>query len=135
MPDPWTPSPTATSPRWRGLAVAAGVGVAVLVFTGLVAVNVLGYTDGHFQSSTQITAMKIREALMIYAAKNHGAWPPTLAEIAKYCPEGRVPTDAWGRPFLYAVVDGQPRLVSWGADGEPGGEGLDADLYSDRELP
>jgi hypothetical protein len=37
--------------------------------------------------------------------------------------------DGWLRPFAYEVEDGEYRLFSYGRDGEPGGEGLDADLY------
>ena len=47
--------------------------------------------------------------------------------------DGDVPLDAWGQPFIYeppmsgSLLDG-PSIVSLGADGEPGGEGLNADI-------
>ena len=36
--------------------------------------------------------------------------------------------DAWGRPVIYLRVAGGFWLVSWGADGVPGGTGDAADL-------
>ena len=42
-----------------------------------------------------------------------------------------VPMDPWGRPYIYvapAQPDGEPQVLSLGADGEPGGEGLNADI-------
>ena len=61
-------------------------------------------------------------------------------------------TDGWGRPLVYRliepelemIIDGDTdreaalrtcRLLSWGADGEQGGEGADADLFADPETP
>jgi hypothetical protein len=48
------------------------------------------------------------------------------------------PFDGWGHSLQYVVADGTYKLFSYGEDGKPGGEGLDADLYagappSDRE--
>jgi general secretion pathway protein G len=50
-----------------------------------------------------------------------------------YLDQTEVPTDAWGNEFyyeLYPETGGEFRIVSWGADGEEGGEGYDMDLYS-----
>jgi general secretion pathway protein G len=47
-----------------------------------------------------------------------------------YLDEG-VPLDPWGNPYQYRVPgeDGRPfAIVSLGADGKPGGEGIDADI-------
>jgi len=42
----------------------------------------------------------------------------------------QLPRDPWGNPYGYALQTGQPVLRSYGADGEPGGEGPDADISS-----
>jgi general secretion pathway protein G len=42
-----------------------------------------------------------------------------------------IPNDPWGRPYVYeapANAAARPRIASLGADGEPGGEGLAADI-------
>lgn len=45
------------------------------------------------------------------------------------------PQDGWGRPLSYQVHEGSFELNSLGQDGQPGGVGLDADLYADRPGP
>ena len=61
--------------------------------------------------------------------------PDSLAEGARYRPGGyvnKIPLDPWGRPFVYkkpGVKSGRAYdLYSLGADGEEGGEELDADI-------
>lgn len=41
-----------------------------------------------------------------------------------------VPTDPWGRPYVYQFNESYAGVVSYGADGVPGGEGEDADINS-----
>lgn len=49
-----------------------------------------------------------------------------------YLRERRVPDDPWGNPYLYeAPGQNNPHaydIWSWGADGEAGGSGVDADI-------
>ena len=44
----------------------------------------------------------------------------------------RLPKDPWGRPYQYANpgLHGEIDVYSFGADGQPGGEGFDADIGS-----
>ncbi|GMV69130.1 MAG: type II secretion system protein GspG [Pseudomonadota bacterium] len=44
----------------------------------------------------------------------------------------RMPKDAWGRPYLYLSpgLHGEVDISSLGADGQPGGEGVNADIQS-----
>ncbi|MBM3725810.1 MAG: type II secretion system protein GspG [Acidobacteria bacterium] len=49
-----------------------------------------------------------------------------------YLPQD-VPVDPWGRPYLYKYPGehgDEPDIVSLGADGQPGGEGINADVVS-----
>ncbi len=44
-----------------------------------------------------------------------------------------IPLDPWGRPYLYKFPGehgDEPDIISLGADGTPGGEGLNADVVS-----
>ena len=46
---------------------------------------------------------------------------------------GGLPADPWGRPYVYQPADGanpEPKVMSYGADGKPGGEGPAADVYN-----
>ena len=61
--------------------------------------------------------------------------PPTEPKLRErwkgpYLDES-VPLDPWGNPYQYRVPgdDGRPfSVISLGADGKPGGEGIDADI-------
>lgn len=57
--------------------------------------------------------------------------------------DGTLPADPWGRPYIYlppsAAADGTPgapdaraRVISYGADGQEGGQGVNADVASDQ---
>ncbi len=44
-----------------------------------------------------------------------------------------IPPDPWGHPFIYKYPGDhgeEPDIVSYGADGQPGGEGINADIVS-----
>lgn len=44
-----------------------------------------------------------------------------------------VPVDPWGRPYLYKYPGehgDEPDIVSYGADGAPGGDGINGDIVS-----
>jgi general secretion pathway protein G len=46
-----------------------------------------------------------------------------------------VPADPWGRPYLYrypSEFGDEPEIISLGADGQPGGTGINADISSAR---
>ena len=47
-----------------------------------------------------------------------------------YLQDDSVPPDPWGNPYHYqpAPSGGQPSVISYGADGKPGGQGFDADV-------
>ena len=49
-----------------------------------------------------------------------------------YLPQD-VPDDPWGNPYVYKYPGengDEPEIISLGADGQPGGEGINADLLS-----
>jgi general secretion pathway protein G len=73
----------------------------------------------------------IENALNMYRLDNH-SYPTTdqglEALVDKYLP--RLPMDPWNRPYQYLSpgVRGQFDLYTLGRDGQPGGEGEDADI-------
>jgi general secretion pathway protein G len=47
--------------------------------------------------------------------------------------EGDVPLDPWRRPFVYHYPSehgDEPEIICYGADGQPGGDGANADIVS-----
>jgi general secretion pathway protein G len=70
-----------------------------------------------------------------------GRYPDSLEALLELDSEGKphlwaarrsFPADYWGHPFAYSppALGATPRVVSYGADGEPGGWGEDADIDS-----
>lgn len=53
--------------------------------------------------------------------------------LGGYIETTELPTDGWGNEFIYERFPESGKefvIISYGADGEEGGEGKDADLYS-----
>ena len=75
----------------------------------------------------------VRNALQLYR-QQHGQYPPAdgaLQALVDALDLAAVPRDPWGNPYRV-----QPRLIglrvlTYGADGMPGGTGADADLSVD----
>jgi general secretion pathway protein G len=61
--------------------------------------------------------------------------PQNLAQWnGPYLPQD-IPQDPWGHPYVYKYPGehgDEPDILSYGADGQPGGEGIDADIVSWR---
>ena len=61
-------------------------------------------------------------------AKEHGNTPPNLAVLPTRKDHANRITDGWGRELQYALDEnGVITLTSLGADGKPGGDGLNKD--------
>ncbi|MCP3163818.1 type II secretion system protein GspG [Myxococcus sp. QH3KD-4-1] len=69
---------------------------------------------------------KAHHRLMGYfPAKEEGFTPLIEAKLIS-----AVPSDPWGHPYVYWMDGKNGAVLSYGADGKKGGEGLDADLSS-----
>jgi general secretion pathway protein G len=125
--------------------------MAVLVILGLlmavVVRNFVGTTDKARVTTTKASLKSLHFAVNQfkmdtgqYPTEEEGltvliAPPP---DVENYQPGGYlettdIPQDGWGREFFYQLwpESGKPfAIISYGADGEEGGEGYDADLYS-----
>ncbi len=125
--------------------------MAVIIIIGLLAAmvvtNFVGQTDKARKTTTKVSLKKLHNAVAQFKMDT-GRFPteeegltalieaPT--DVMNYEPGGyldttEVPKDAWGHEFVYQRYpeSGKPYVViSYGADGEPGGEEYDADLYS-----
>lgn len=74
----------------------------------------------------------LRSALNSYEFRND-RYPHSLDELSSVgILDGEVPVDPWGNPYLYAVDGSAYLIVSYGADGRPGGSEEDADISSDN---
>ena len=125
--------------------------MAVLVIIGLlasvVAVNVIGKIDKARVVATR-ASLKLLHNSVIQFKLDTGRFPTeeegllSLIEqpsdvsgwdISGYLETTSVPKDGWKNEFIYELYpeSGKPFVViSFGADGEEGGEGYDTDLFS-----
>lgn len=124
--------------------------VIVMGLAGIVTVNVVRHQSESRVKTAQLQISQLEQALQSYHL-DHGRYPtqaqslealvtpPTVPPIPSSFPEGgylarpRVPLDPWGNPYIYLSPGrrGEPfEIISYGSDGEPGGTGHAADLYS-----
>jgi general secretion pathway protein G len=125
--------------------------MAVIIIIGLLAMvvvrNFAGQTDKARVQTTKASLRALDEAVMQFKMDT-GRYPTEdegllvlieqPSDVENY-PEGgylrstELPLDAWKNEFLYIRYpeSGKPyEILSYGADGEEGGEGYDADLRS-----
>jgi general secretion pathway protein G len=117
------------------------------VLAALVVPNVLSRTDDARIAAAKSDLGAIRQALKLYRLDNQ-RYPtteqglaalvtkPTIAPAPpNWKPGGyleKLPRDPWGRPYQYLNpgLKGEVDNFTYGADGEPGGNGADADIGS-----
>lgn len=72
----------------------------------------------------------IGDGLGLYRAQK-GRYPDPAHGLDQLLEAGtlkELPVDPWGTKYAYSLTGDEPRVVSYGKDGAPGGEGFDADL-------
>lgn len=123
--------------------------IVVLVIIGVLATlivpNVLGRADDARVTAAKTDVNHLMQALKLYRLDNQrypsGAQgltalvaKPTDAPVPpNWRPYvDKLPADPWNRPYQYLNpgVHGEVDVLSFGADGQPGGEGKDADVGS-----
>ena len=117
------------------------------ILAGLVAPRLMGRTDDARIVKAKVDMGSLETALELYKADNR-VYPSTeqgLQALVErpdtgtvpggwrqggYIKKGRVPKDPWGNEYIYLSpgLHGDFDLTSYGADGVPGGEGINADI-------
>lgn len=126
--------------------------IMVVVFilallASIVVPNIIGRSDDARRTAVQVQMKNIEQGLHLFKLDN-GFYPstdqglealihkPTIGRIPKKWKEDgylpKIPLDAWDNPYVYLSPGafGNFDLVSYGGDGEQGGDGNDADLES-----
>lgn len=121
--------------------------VIIGLLVGLVGPNLLGRVDKAKVDTTN-TQLKILKSALDTMRLDIGRYPTNEEGLAMlvtapndaglrarwngpYLEGGKLPDDGWNRAFIYSVPgkDGAPfALYSLGADGQPGGSGVDGDI-------
>jgi len=134
----------------RGFTLIEIMVVVVIlgILAAIVVPRLLSRPDEAKVTKVKIDMKSIEESLGLFKLDN-GFYPdtdqglkalvekPTTGRIpAKYSVDGylkKTPVDPWGSDYIYlspGLHDHNFDLISYGADGEPGGEGFDADINS-----
>ena len=125
--------------------------MVVIVILGIlmtyVSVKIIGRTEEARQTQARVQMEGLESALKIYRLDN-GSYPsteqglqalvelPTVGKLPRkwrkggYLEKGKVPNDPWGNDYIYLSpgIHSDFDLISYGDDGEQGGEGKDADI-------
>ena len=119
------------------------------LLAGIIAPRLIGRTDEAKQTKAKVQIENLSTALKLYKLDN-GFYPtteqglqalvqpPETGNIPKnwrqggYLEKGKIPKDPWGNEFIYLCpgTHGDFDIISYGADGVPGGEGKDKDINS-----
>ena len=119
------------------------------ILAGLIIPRIMGRPEEARRMKARVQIESIETALKLYKLDT-GSYPtteqglqalvepPTVGELAQnwrkggYLEKGKVPKDPWGNDFVYLSpgVNDDFDLSSYGKDGQPGGEGDDADINS-----
>jgi len=110
--------------------------VIIGVLAALVAPRFLERADEAKVDTCKVQMKNIGQALKLYRLQ-HGKYPASgdLQVLATAGKDGKrymdaLPKDPWGNDFIYLSpgVHGDFDILSYGADGQPGGSGFDADI-------
>ena len=135
--------------RYAGFTIIEVMAVIVIIgiLASIVAVNVIGRINKARATATKAN-LKMLHSAVIQFKLDTGRYPAEetgLQELIEqptdvtgwntggYLETTSLPKDAWGNEFIYQLLpeSGKPFvIISYGANGEEGGEGYDADLYS-----
>lgn len=119
--------------------------VIIGVLAALVVPNVLDRADDARTTAARTDVTNLMQALKMYRLDNQryptaeqGLQALVQRPTSNPVPPNwkpyvdKLPNDPWGRPYQYLNpgVRGEIDVMSFGADGQPGGEGRDADIGS-----
>jgi general secretion pathway protein G len=104
--------------------------IAILATTA--GVYLFGALDDADQTKAKAEIQAMKSAITAYMLKNNRKLPNTLDEIAPFMDPPRVPKDPWGNAYVYTKEGTRSfKIVSYGADGAPGGDEVNADVTSE----
>ena len=131
----------------RGVTLIEMLVVITIIglIAGLVTVNVIRQGESAKRTAARAQISSFMNALGIYRLDT-GSYPATSQGLqalrvkagdlpnwaGPYLPKD-VPLDPWGRPYEYKYPGehgDDPDVISLGADGQPGGDGNNADIVS-----
>jgi general secretion pathway protein G len=136
-------------PNERGFTLIEIMVVIIIlgILASYVAVRLTGQTEEARRTQARVQIESFGTALALYKLDN-GSYPsteqglnalvepPTVGDLPRkwreggYLEKSKVPPDPWKNEYIYLSpgLHGDVDIISYGDDGEPGGEGKDADV-------
>ncbi len=107
--------------------------VAIIALLATTAgIYLFGALDDADQAKAQAEIKALQSAVTAYMIRNNRQLPDSLEQVAPFMDPPRIPSDPWGNPYVYTKHDARRyTIVSYGANGTPGGDGINADISSD----
>ncbi len=117
------------------------------ILAGLIVPRIMGRPEEARRMKAQVQIESVETALKLYKLDS-GYYPtteqglqalveaPAVGQLPRawreggYLEKGKIPKDPWGSEYVYLCpgIHGDFDLISYGADGEPGGEDKDRDI-------
>jgi len=118
--------------RRRGMTLIEIMVVMVILglIAGMVGIAVVGAADRARVDRTKTDIANLQGALDLFKAR-HGKYPDTGSGLKALVDENilsKMPKDAWDNDYQYLQEGGKAVVKSYGADGQPGGDGTNGDL-------
>lgn len=115
--------------------------VILALLAGLVLPQFLGRGEQAKVQAAKTQMGNFKSAIELFKLDHNGNPPETLDELrnppqtSSGAPANayleQIPADPWDKPYDYKVNDDRTYvIISYGADGKEGGDGLDADIAS-----
>lgn len=121
--------------------------IIIGILAGYVGPKIMGHPEEAKRTMAAVQITSLETALESYKLDN-GSYPsteqglqalveapttgklPTKWRTGGYLAKGKVPKDPWGNDYIYLCpgAHGDFDILSYGGDGQPGGEGDDADI-------
>ncbi len=113
----------------------------IALFTGVVGVKYMTHVERSKEvaAKTQLNAFNLAIAAYYADVARYPTADEGLAALRQSTSKtwrgpyliDELPKDPWGRPYIYEItVSGEPRVICLGADGAPGGDAANADVFS-----
>ncbi|HNR36946.1 MAG TPA: type II secretion system major pseudopilin GspG [Candidatus Hydrogenedentes bacterium] len=114
----------------------------IAILATIVGYNVIGAMDDASVAQAKSQIRSFKTALLAYRLK-FNRFPTTAEGLGalidnekgiKFLDAASIPKDPWGNEYQYSSDSAREfRVISYGADGRPGGSGYDADIDSSGE--
>jgi general secretion pathway protein G len=120
--------------------------IVVIAIIGILATFIVirysGQTDQAKVSSAKAQVQQLESAVIAFQA-HVGRLPQSLRDLAErpadaqnwqeggYLKGTTVPPDPWGNAYIYRLTGRRFVIICLGADGQEGGEGVDADISNE----